>query len=574
MRRRMLGGLALISVFLLAGLARAEAPLALRLIPAEVELVAAVPHPAKVLRLIEVHPIAKELTKNELFLSLYDSTKYHRLEQVIAHFEKKLGRTRHEILEQLSSGGAFLGARLSKDPAVVVVVQAGDEELLKTFLAEAVSVVDQELDRQDSKDRYRKASHGKVPTLHLGKGLHFAQVGTFFLFGTDEKLFHKAIDLHHDKAAIPAESILTRLPRKERDKAVLAWTWLDFESAQRNKEFADGLKAATTDGFLKLVAGGFLDVLQRTPHLDFELVQEGKDFRLRFGMGRGTKGMSEVARSFVATEEKRLLPPLLPPRVLSSTTWTFDIGAMWKNKKAWLGEQVDKDLDKAEKDIKPFLGGVTLGELLHGLGWNQRIVTAEMGASPYKIKPTFPVTQFGVVFDLRDERSGQILEKAVRAGALAATFQFGMKMKDEEHHGQKLVAYYFNEDRKVPFDEGNIRFNFSPSFAKVGNRFILSSTSELAKDLIDCLAKEGEPLPAGKSWRTDLFASGLASNLKTARQQLLTGAILDQGLSPVEAGKQIDDLIVLVRGLGTVRWEIHYGEEDYRMDLLWQYGGK
>ena len=38
--------------------------------------------------------------------------------------------------------------------------------------------------------------------------------------------------------------------------------------------------------------------------------------------------------------------------------------SLWKNKKAWLGDKADTDLGTAEKQIKPFLGGQTLGELL------------------------------------------------------------------------------------------------------------------------------------------------------------------------------------------------------------------
>lgn len=552
--------------------APADAQPSLRLIPAEVELVATLPQPAKVLHLVETHPIARELYKNELFQALYDNTKYRRFEQLVNHFEKKLGGTRNEIVEKLTAGGAYLGARLHKDQAIVVVVQAADEELLRKFLTEAVSVVDQELERNDSPVRFRKASHGKLPTTHLGKAVHFAQVGTFFILATDEKLFHQALDLSSEDASIPANSILTRLPKKDRPKNTLAWAWLDFLGVQRNKEFADGLKATTTEGFLNLVAGGFLDVLKRTPDLDFELSQEGKDFRFRFGMSKGTDGMSEVARSFVTTVDKRLPPPLQPPRVITSTTWTFDMGQLWKNRLAWLGAQADKDLAKFEKDVKPFLGGASVGELLDSVGWNQRIVFAERATSPYKTKPGQPSTPFGIVFELRDDRAAPTIEKAIRAGGLAATFYFGMKMKNEEHNGHKLVAYYFNEGRKVDIDPEDIRYNFSPSFAKVGKFFILGATSEITRDLIDCVAKEDERLPAGTSWRTDLFASGLAVNLKGVREQLLAAAILDQGLTPTEANKQLDDLIELVRGLGSVEWHIHYGADAYRMDFRWIYG--
>lgn len=552
---------------------RAE-PAALRLVPSEVELVVVTPRPAHFWKLIENHPVSKELYRNELFQALYDSNNYRRIEQLIVYFEKKLGKSRTEVLERLTEKGAVLGARLSSNPGVVAIIEAGDENLLHTFLTESIQMVEEELDRQGSKERFRKGEHQKVPTLSLGGKLHLAQAGTNLIVASDEKLFKQALDLHRDLSPIPEGSILKRFSRFERAtrSLALAWAWLDFEAVQRNKEFKEGLKAATTDGFLKLFAGGFLDILKRTPSIQFELSEEGKNFRFRVMMPRGTEGMSEVAKTFVSTKEKCLLPPLTPPRVISSTSWTFDLGHIWRNKKEWLGAEADKQLAKAEKDLKPFLGGVNLGDLLHDAGWNQRVVFAEVGKSPYTIKPAQPVGAFAVVFEIRDKRFVQSMNKVLRAAALAGTFQFGWKMKEEEYKGNNIVAYYFDDKRPFPADTENLRFNFNPAFVQVGNQFIVSSTAELARDLVDCVNKDEKRLSAGTSWRTDVFAMGLADNLKSSRETLLAATILDQGLPPKEASKQIDALVELVRSLGTVRWDIHYGTTNYHMDFLWQYG--
>jgi hypothetical protein len=571
--RRQLWWFASLCVAVFASGSQAQTP-GLRLIPAEAELVLVAPQPSAIWKIVYEHPLAKELRKNELVQSVYDSANLRRLEQLVAYFEKKVDKPRTKIFEELTARGVVLGARLSSKPGVVVVMHARDEAFLRTVATEALELVNQELERQESKDRIRKGEYAGTVTHHFGKGAHFALAGQALIFATDEGLLHKALDITRIEEPAPKESVLARLPKRERGKDVILWSWLDFEGVQRNKEFAEGLKAATTDPFLQLFAGGFLNVLKRTPYIDFELTQEGKDFRFKVEMPRGLKGMSELARSFVPDDTKRLLPPLLPPRVLSSTTWTFDLGTLWKNKKAWLGDQADKDIGKAERDIKPFLGGQTLGELLEGAGWNQRFVLAEEGTSPYKIKPGAHITPFGVVFEMRDERFGATMNKVLRAGALIATFKFGLKMREETHKGHTVVCYYFDESRKMAADMENVRFNFSPSFAIVGKNLVVASTAELARDLIDCVSKEETRLPAGTSWRTDFFASGLATNLEFVRKDLLTATILDQGLAPDDAKKQIDALTDLVRSLGTLRWQIHYGADDYRMDFHWEYGKK
>ncbi|MFO0964883.1 MAG: hypothetical protein U0793_04740 [Gemmataceae bacterium] len=567
--RRLLWFAPALFVLVAAAAAPAQTPV-LRLIPDEAHFVVVAPRPAAIARILEEHPVAKEIRGLELIQALYDNSKYRRLDQLIAYFEKKLDRPRGKIFEDLTTGGVALGVRIGDKPAVIAALQASDEKFLASVVQESLELINQELERQEIKERIGKASHGKTET-HRFAGFHLAQVGRFLLFSNEEAFLNKAIDLARDDAATTKGSILSRLPARERGKDVLLWGWLDFETVQKDKKFADGFKAATTDPFLQLLAGGFLNVLKRTPSIEFELLAEGKDFRFRIDMPRGVKGMSDLAKSFVATDEKPLLPPLNPPRVLSSTTWTFDVGTLWKNKKAWLGDEAEKQFAMAETAVKPFLGGQTLSELLEGAGWNQRIVLAEEGKSPYKITPALHITPFGVVFDMRDERFGKTMNKLLRAGALVASFKFGLKMREETHNGQPIVCYYFDETKKVAEDANNLRFNFSPSFAIVGKSLIAASTAELARDLVDCVTKEDKALAAGVSWRTDLHAAGLAANLEFVRKDLLTATILDQGLPPAEAKKQLESLTELVRSLGTLQWQIRYGADDYRMDFHWKY---
>ena len=59
----------------------------------------------------------------------------------------------------------------------------------------------------------------------------------------------------------------------------------------------------------------------------------------------------------------------------------------------------------------------------------------------------------------------------------------------------------------------DIRFNFTPSFTRVGNQFVVASTAELCRSLVDELQKEqqGPKEPAPRSMRqTRLFADGAA----------------------------------------------------------------
>ena len=65
-----------------------------------------------------------------------------------------------------------------------------------------------------------------------------------------------------------------------------------------------------------------------------------------------------------------------------------------------------------------------------------------------------------------------------------------MSRFDEVHGKAKITGYRFleNDDNKA-IDNG-ILFNFSPSHVRVGNQYIVSSTVELARTLVDLLDEQ------------------------------------------------------------------------------------
>ena len=253
----------------------------------------------------------------------------------------------------------------------------------------------------------------------------------------------------------------------------------------------------------------------------------------------------------------------------SSASYYLDVAHFWDNKAKFLSKDDLKELEKGEKFIAPFLGGKTLDEVFKKLGPYQRFVSTQ----PSTITPsskemtTFPGTSFALVLDLRDPTFGKNLDKILRAGGLAATFQFGLRMKEEEYHGHKMVVYYVNEKSKaadIPLK------GLSPCFAQVGNQFMVSSTVELGRDLIDILDKED---------RTVLHSASHAAALRcgAGRQHQVCGGFTgladgpEPGLVGPRSAEEMKTLVELVRRLGTGEAEIHYGRNNFRLDAVWRF---
>ena len=99
---------------------------------------------------------------------------------------------------------------------------------------------------------------------------------------------------------------------------------------------------------------------------------------------------------------------------------------------------------------------------------------------------------------------------------------------------------------------------------------VVSSTVELARDLIDELKQGTREVASPATMRTTLFAQGVAAGLRASEDQLLTQVILGQALAPDSARKEIRAIIGLVERLGRLNFEINYNLNDFRFDILWQ----
>src|SRR5262245_60190720 len=167
--RPLAAGLACLA--LVAAAARAEAPRSpLRLLPAETDLLVEVKQPRQLVEALTNLDVLKQLRQFSAVKEQLDSTQARRFFQFVAYVEKELGAKWPELLDRLAGGGAAVGLKFGPDPApFLLVVQGTDEALTKKFTKLFLEVTEQELARQESKDRPVKGSYQGIETVRIGE---------------------------------------------------------------------------------------------------------------------------------------------------------------------------------------------------------------------------------------------------------------------------------------------------------------------------------------------------------------------------------------------------------------------
>jgi hypothetical protein len=563
----------LVCLTLTVATARAEAPRSpLRLLPAEADLLVEVKQPRQLVETLTNLDLLKQLQQFSAFKEQLDSTRARRLFQLVAYFEKELGAKWPELLDRLAGGGAALGLNFEPNPVPsLLVVQGKEEELTRKFIKLLLEVVEQELARQEAKERPVKSMYNGVETIRLGDQLHLAVAGAAILVSNNAKALERGLDLHlgrEKKSLTEVESVAESLKLLPKDPLINLWVKMEaIRQTPGGKEFYKKPREPQAVVFL----GDFIDVLSRSPYAVAGLVRDKEGFLLTARVPRGRDGMGIEMPLHLPPPGQPASRPLLEPKgVIYSDSYYLDVARIWNDRGYLFGEKQAKALEDFDKTSARFLAGAKMSQLLTQAGPYLRTVVVNQPAVPYKNKPKIALPSFAVIAELREpEAFAKSVDSVFRAAALLAGFQVKLTLVEDKQGEVPIVGWRFAEDAPLKGDTSDIRYNFSPCFCRVGNQYVVCSTLELCHELVDLLEKEAKAKAKGESTksRLKLFSAGAADILQVFEDQLVTQTVLAQAVPVDEARNQIKALIALVRGLGQFAIDVNCTDDEFHYDI-------
>jgi hypothetical protein len=569
---RCAGGLALV-VLLTSSVAAAEPAVSpLRYVPAEADLVIEASSPKTLVETLYYLDTVKKLQAIPAAKEIFDSTQYRRFYKLIAYFEKELGAKWPELLDQLSGGGVALGVKFGPNPApVLLVVQAKDEAQAQKFKKLALELLEQELARQESKDKPVKNMYQDIETVSVGEELHVALAGKTFLLANKKEALTMALDLYAGKGGKSLADVKSVADSKKLlPKDPLATLWLNMESVRKLPELADVYKTPR-DPAQEVLFGEYVDLLGRTPYVAAGVYKEKNDYLITIRMPRGRDGMGDNTALHTPKEGQPGSRPLLEPKgVLYSASSYMDFSRIWLDREKLFGAEVAKGLEEADKNSGKLISGLQLSKQLQQAGPYYRVVAVNQAKIPYTRMPKQQFPAFAVVLELREpEEFGKTMETVLRGAGLLASQQTKLKIVEETHNEIEIIGYRFPENVELPQDVNDIRFNFSPCFCRVGNQYVVCSTLELCHELIDLLQKEQKTNPKSSAAVSHykFYSNGLAEAAKAFEDQLIAQAILDQAIPPDEAKAQTKALLDILKHAGALEGQATFTAKEFRYDI-------
>jgi hypothetical protein len=447
------------------------------------------------------------------------------------------------------------------------------------FWTTGLDVLAQELARQEAKEALQKGSYKELETVHIGKDFHVARAGAALLVSNKDDVLKMALDRHLDGGQ---KSLAGVAAVKDAAKLLppnpLARVWLNLEYAKQNPQAKEIFTSPRNDVNLTVLFGGQIDVATRSSYLCAALCQEKDGYLATLRLPAGRQGASPDFGLHVPPADGPGLLPLLEPKgVAYSSSFFLDVSKIWTDRTKLFNEKQAQAIEESDKNPGVRLVGLTPSKILAQAGARHRVVVVDQPKPAYKdAPPGQAIPAFAFVTEMRDpDEFSKSVSSALRAAALLAGNQFKLKLDEEKHGGYTIVGWRFPVNVKVDSDAGNIRFNFSPCFVRVQNQFVVCSTMELCRELVDLLDREAkQPTTKGShaASQSRIYSSGGAALLRAVQDTLATQLVLDQAVSPEAAQAQVKALLDLVQRLGVLNTEVVYEANRFRYDVRLKMG--
>ncbi len=562
--------------------AQGQAP-AINLVPSDAVACIEVTRPRELLDLLTGEDVTETFTSFPFYKKLSSDAGFNEFFSVIESMEASLGMEWREALKRLTGGGITF-AVLPND-TVLLIIDAEDGDLLRRTHGLLLDMVRSDNESKGLPDPVESAEFMGVTGYSLDGEEAHAIVGNRMIFSNRAWGLTKVLAL---RAGDQGESLASTPGYREAQKAggpdPAAKIYVTHGSGliEGVRAVAKSLNRDDSNPLAALFFSGILEPLRNSNWLWLGVDVEEKGLNLRMCMdGKAANQASVASFARPSGPGEGVMPNLWVPRRTAAFSFYRDLYSFYSAKDELFPERTSA-LIFFENMMGIFFSGRDLtDEVFIEAKPELRFVIAEQEYDLASGAPQVQVPAFAAVLRLRDaEEFDEVIEEAWQKAIGLMNFTQGQQAKPgliidrPIHNGTKFTMTYFSTAGLDETASLDTRFNFRPALAMPEDYLVLSSTDELARDLIDALTAEAKgprtPLPGIHSM-AEVDGEQLASLLRANYDSLVRQNMVDEGSTLEEAETAIDllaDLASLVKNANlSIRTHDEFTEARLSLEL-------
>ncbi len=516
------------------------------------------------------------IAEQPLYKRLAAEPQFKQFVQLVRLLEMTCGTDWRSGVQKLLGGGVV--ASVDSSGGVVIVIDSEDQKLLENLHRVLLELAKGEAVRQGQPEPVRSKDYRGVTAWTLGGTEAHAVIGRRLVLTNRSESLRKVLDLR----AEPDASSLSTQPwyqaARRATGGALATVCVNTSLTRDAPNMRQAVEQLA-DPWLALLLPGAADVVARSDWLALSLRADGRRLILT---ALAEKAEAAKAVPFARPQKpgEGPLPLLRVPGQIAGATLYRDLHQFYAAKDE-LFPQRTSGLIFFENMMGIFFSGRELTEeVLKEFRPEIRMVVAQQQYDPKIGVPEPQIPAFAAVLRLRNATAfSEVVEEAWQKAFGLVSFTRGQKAEPGlildrlTHRGVKFTVAYFSARGQTGKSPADVRFNFRPALAMPGDWVILSSTEQLARELIDALLEPDDaaaaqkpqatrPAPAspttsaataGANTVVELDAPKLAELLRSNRETLVRQEIIEKAKTRAEAEAEQELVTFLLSCAGQVR---------------------
>jgi hypothetical protein len=495
-----------------------------------------------------------------------------------------------EMVRELLAGPAEIA--LSPYPQkLLMTVKPKDAARLGRLHAKLLEFIQQDAQTKGNPDPVKKFKHGEIDCFSLAPTEAHAIYGGRFVLASSEKILGDALDVLSGAKKLP--SSLDKEPRfVDAVKSATPDSRQAFGFARMDliRKSNPGTYTVADDynPLLALLFGGWVEAYRQADWLGMAIDWKANKPALEAFLPISAEvAKGELRKAFTPPKGTYAAKPLSVPNQLGTLSLWRDLGKVWNIRENVVTGPALQGLNGLDNGIGQFFGGRDFGTgVLGSLKPDWRVVVAEQDPKTMIPKPdlVLPAFAISVGYDTKDEdfRQRWVIAFQSLIGVLNVV---GGQQKapvlvqnQEDFEGAKIYSAKYLPpvkpanakpgDSKTDEEGIHIRHNFRPTLVLAGDHLIISSTTEMARDVVKAIkvADTGSDAPP-QAMSVDLNGKRIAGMVDVNRERLVMQNMVEKGHGKAAAQTEIGALEGMIRGLNHAVITAEDTENQFRLKL-------
>lgn len=552
------------------------------------------------------------LKQNKDYRNGVEGPQFRQFLEVVKVITESLDTTWPKAIEDLSGGGAFLAVEVQDGkPQVLVAIRPKDPKFLVKFHDKIIELARQDAENNGRPDPIKSREYRGETGYQFSPQESHAIVDDVLWISNSSDSLKMVVDRIVDSKEGKSEKSwkpLTDDPiwRQRRDTlANGANTWALARLDRLRELDPNRYKVADeVNPLAMLLFAPWVEAARNGQWVAASLNWSRDEIAAKLELDSGSKTLSKEK----GAEKAKLLAAFLPrsegasgvadpgkgrgalmtpsvPGSLASLTLSRDLHAIWQVREQLLPPDALQGLAGLDTFAGQFFGARDFDSgVLEKLGSDWRLIVAEQTLDPKSPVPDLKLPGFALVVGLKGGPLGddfgtrlkvtfQSILGLANLGS-AETKASPLMLGSEQFEGVELTTSRFlppsvaADSAKTKNQPVHYRYNFSPTAAVLGDKFLISSSLPLARDLVKTLKSVGQPTEATMILNAN--GQGAAKALSQNKERLIAQNMLEQGNDRSTAAQQTDLLLEAIRFLGQGTFQVIDSAASSRFSLRFQ----